>query len=224
MATFNPRLHKSNVYHLTMSTPNTSDHAENVFRKVGDYWEVKFQGLESHFKDSKGLFYVARLLKKPNVRIPAFDLAYPYIDFTESCVEENIAREAKIRYTASYGHQEVTDRKAIQDCQKALRELNENLEKTKAENDLGAQQKIESEISFFNNYIRNSLTPTGRIRCFPDDPEKARKSVLNAITRVLGRIEKENEHLYRHFANSIHTGRKCVYKPEKEMNWVFEDS
>ena len=48
--------------------------AANLFRREGDYWTVAFDGQVSRVRDVKGLHHIARLLRDPDVDVPATEL------------------------------------------------------------------------------------------------------------------------------------------------------
>src|SRR6266851_4874277 len=48
---------------------------KGVFRKEGEYWTVGYGGISFRLKDSKGLGYLAHLLRHPSVEFHVLDLA-----------------------------------------------------------------------------------------------------------------------------------------------------
>src|SRR5713101_9575921 len=48
---------------------------KGVFRKEGEYWTVGFSGKSLRLRDSKGLGYLAHLLRHPSVEFHVLDLA-----------------------------------------------------------------------------------------------------------------------------------------------------
>jgi hypothetical protein len=46
-----------------------------IFRKEGEYWTVGYGGKSVRLKDSKGLGYLAHLLRHPGVEFHVLDLA-----------------------------------------------------------------------------------------------------------------------------------------------------
>ena len=48
--------------------------SENVFRKQGEYWTIAYSGTILRLRDSKGLRYLARLLRHPGERRTAPEL------------------------------------------------------------------------------------------------------------------------------------------------------
>src|ERR1700731_2184174 len=48
--------------------------APGIFRQEGEYWTVGYNGKDSRLKDSKGLGYLAHLLRHPGVEFHVLDL------------------------------------------------------------------------------------------------------------------------------------------------------
>lgn len=49
----------------------------DVFRRIGECWAVRFDGVECLVRDAKGLGYLARLLGQPGREVHALDLVEP---------------------------------------------------------------------------------------------------------------------------------------------------
>jgi hypothetical protein len=48
-----------------------------------------------------------------------------------------------------------------------------------------------------------------------------RGAVSRAISRSLATIKEQDEHLWQHLHDSIHTGRECMYSPPPLTSWTF---
>ena len=57
----------------------------------------------------------------------------------------------------------------------------------------------------------------------PDDRsaavERARKAVTNRIRQTLVRIASVHHSLGLHLRNAVHTGTRCIYTPERPIQW-----
>src|SRR5262249_31783114 len=76
--------------------PEVSE-GENVFRRAGDVWTVRFRRHSIQLRDSKGLQDLAQLLVRPGVHIAALDLASadgPRVDTDAGEVLDAAARDA----------------------------------------------------------------------------------------------------------------------------------
>jgi hypothetical protein len=59
----------------------------------------------------------------------------------------------------------------------------------------------------------------GRRRGDAGDAERDRKAVTNRIRQAIARIGDFHPELGRHLRNSVRTGRRCVYAPERPVRW-----
>ena len=57
------------------ATPNVRAVPKGVFRKEGEYWTVGYGGKSLRLKDTKGLGYLAHLLRHPATEFHVLDLA-----------------------------------------------------------------------------------------------------------------------------------------------------
>jgi hypothetical protein len=55
------------------------------------------------------------------------------------------------------------------------------------------------------------------------DAERDRKAVTNRIRQAIARLRAAHPQLGRHLANSIRTGRRCTYGPERDVRWNERD-
>lgn len=179
--------------------------AGNVLQQRGEFWQLSFAGETKFLKDSVGLGYIARLLMEPGRDIPAVTL---------------LAARAGIDPLVTTGSSgEVLDDQAREEYGRRYRELQEELQAAKENNDLGTIEKLEGEMEQLTNELANATGLGGRSRK-KTDIEKVRKSVSMAVSRDINRIGKEHEALGRHLTTSITSGLTFRYAPERDMDWV----
>jgi hypothetical protein len=52
-----------------------------------------------------------------------------------------------------------------------------------------------------------------------DGAERIRKAVTNRIRQTVARIGAAHEPLGLHLGNTVHTGGRCMYTPERPLRW-----
>lgn len=177
----------------------------NVFQRRGEYWQTSFEGETQFFKDTVGLGYIARLLAEPHRDIPAVTL---------------LAARAGIDPLVTSGSSgELLDDQARAEYGRRYRELLEELQEARANNDLGITEKLEGEMEALTNELANATGLGGRSR-EKSDIEKVRKSVSMAVSRDIERIGKKHESLCRHLIASIKAGLTFRYAPERVIQWL----
>lgn len=178
-----------------------------IFRRVGDFWDVAFDGSEiKHIRDSVGMEYLARLLWEPHKHIGAATLlaARAGIDARQlsgssgEALDEEGKRSLKSRYEA------VMDRK------------------TEAEkrNDQGALDAATAELDQLSIELNRRLGLGGRAR-EDSDADRVRKSVSMAVAREIEILSEKVPPAGQHLLASVSSGRFFKYSPEREIDWLL---
>jgi hypothetical protein len=179
----------------------------NVFRKKGQVWLVRFGGGEDFILlPSKGAAYLHLLLSQPRSQLSAIDMA---------------CRVAKNRVQYALGSAgEKSDHEALAAYHAKLVELREDLQKAKDNNDPGAQERIQEEIESYTQQIREAIGLGGRLRKQSDDRERVRKAVGNAVKRAIKEIADYDQGLAQHLSAHLTCGQNPRYvPPDQDMEW-----
>jgi len=189
---------------------------ERVFVKEGDYWTIVFSGKVLHLKHSKGLAYIAHLLRCPGRDFYVLDLVASVDGASvETLVPHTALAHAEGLRTRRTGEDDSTpvlDREAKFAYRRRIGELRNELEQAKSFNDLGRISSIEDEISRLASELSRAMGFGGRWdRKLGSDSERARVSVTNAVRMTIKRIRQEDPDLARYLATTIRTGRYCSY-------------
>jgi hypothetical protein len=180
---------------------------DNVFRKKGQVWIVRFAGGEDFILlPSKGAAYLHLLLSQPGMQRSAIDLA--------CAVAKNPAQYA----LSNAG--EKSDREALAAYHAKLVELREELQEAKDNNDPGAQERIQGEIESYTQQIRETRGMGGRLRRDSDDRERVRKAVGIAVKRAIKDIGQFDQRLAQHLSAHLICGQNPRYVPPgQDMQW-----
>jgi hypothetical protein len=181
------------------------DANSNVFRRRNDFWELTFEGKTIYLKHAVGLEYLVRLLMEPRRYIPAVTL-----NSLRTGIDPLIS-------TGSSGP--ILDDVGRKNYERRYRELEEELDEARQNQDLGRIEKLESEMEQVTEQVLTATGLGGRTREL-SDIEKVRKSVSRAVSLALARISKEHESLGRHLTTAITSGRIFRYAPERETVWL----
>jgi hypothetical protein len=181
--------------------------AKYVFRRHGKGWEITFQGKTALMRDSRGLFYISRLLADCGHDVPAVSLlaAATGIDprVTTGSSGPLLTDETRTKYRTQFN------------------ELEEELQDAKANNDLGRIERAQSQMDAFGTEIARATGLGGRKRELTD-AEKVRKAVSNAVTRAIDSFdEKKYKDLVQHLRTSISSGRFFKYDPGQPIDWLL---
>lgn len=176
-----------------------------VFRQEGEFWTVAFEGTAFRLKDTKGLHYIAALLRGPERELHALDLVVSHgtVDGQALPVGGDagavLDAEAKAQYKAR------------------LDELDDELREAERWNDAERTARARDEREMLAHELAGALGLGGRDRRAASDAERARINVTRAIRSVIDRIAENSPPLAQHFEATLRTGTFCSYTPDPRV-------
>ncbi len=205
---------------------------KGVFRKEGEYWTVGYGGKSFRLKDSKGLGYLAHLLRHPSVEFHVLDLAGGIAgqrdDNEAGQSEQGLPQgdeeleKAGIHIGSLGDAGEMLDEQAKVAYRRRLSELREGLEEAKERGNVERAEQAEQEIDALARELSRAVGLGGRNRRAISASERARQSVGKTIKSVLERIAQSDATLGDFFSRCIKTGTFCSYEPDPEFPIAWE--
>lgn len=183
----------------------------NRFVRSGDFWAVRFGGVEVSIRDVLGMRYLALLLADPGREHHVADIAGRGRRPTGSWAGPAPARSARC-------HDSLLDAQAVQAYKQRLVDLEDELDEARRFSDDGRQLSLERERDFVVAELTRAYG-LGRPRRWDDPAERARKAVTNRIRATIKRIRSQHPNLGLHLLNSVRTGIFCSYVPETTTRW-----
>jgi hypothetical protein len=169
------------------------------FARVGDLWEVTFDGLTVHLAGTRGMEDLAVLLARPGREVHCLELARAGV----------VARDAG----------EVIDARARREYEARIRELQEDLDEADADHDVGRAERARAELDALVDHLTSAIGLAGRSRREGGTTERARSAVTHRIRSAIRRIATAHPPLGRHLTAAIVTGTYCCYQPERPVTW-----
>ncbi|MEW6155661.1 MAG: AAA family ATPase [Actinomycetota bacterium] len=174
---------------------------ENVFRREGDVWDLRFAGRSAHLKDVKGLRDLARLLERPGTEMAALDLAG----------------------TVGAPHQidigPVLDEGARRAYRARLADLDTELEAADVAGDAARSERAQKEKEAIAAQLAGAVGLGGRARRMGASSERARQAVTWRVRDAIGRVAAVHPELGEHLRRCIRTGTYCAYEPPGPVTW-----
>src|SRR5713101_3340511 len=205
---------------------------KGVFRKEGEYWTVGYGGKSSRLKDSKGLGYLAHLLRHPATEFHVLDLAGGIAgqgDDDETSQSAHVLprgaedlEKAGIHIGNLGDAGEMLDDQAKATYRRRLSELREELEEAKERANVERAEQAEQEIDALTRELSRAVGLGGRSRRAASASERARQSITKTIKSVLQRIAQGDAVLADILARCIRTGTFCSYQPDPVFPIVWE--
>lgn len=169
------------------------------FVRSGAAWTVSFDGMGCTVPDSKGMRYIATLLRKPDELISALEL------------------DGRATSELTYDVERVSDTQTKASLERRALELQAALED--AAGDAAKRVRIREELEALLDQKRRDVGLRGKPRRFNDESERARKSVQKAIDRALTNIRQHSVEAASFLSRSIDTGHLCVYRQTSGVSW-----
>jgi hypothetical protein len=214
------------------SAPRVPFAQKGVFRKEGEYWTVGYGRNSFSLKDTKGLGYLAHLLRHPGTEFHVLDLmsgiAAAREDDESGQSEHGLPRgvedleKAGIRIGGLGDAGEMLDEQAKAAYRRRLAELREELEEAKQLGNIEHAERTEQEIDALTRELSRAVGLGGRSRRAAAASERARQSITKTIKAVLERIAQSDAALGDIFACCIKTGNFCSYQPDPNFPIAWE--
>ena len=217
---------------VTTLFQNASLPERAILRQEGEYWTVGYGANAFRLKDTKGLAYLARLLRHPAVEFHVLDLAggiagQHHDDETRQSAHclprgDEYLEKAGIHVGGLGDAGEMLDEQAKLAYRRRLSELREELEQAKELGNVGRAEKAEQEIDALTSELSRAVGLGGRNRRAASASERARQSISKTIKSVVERIAQSDARLGNIFSRCIKTGNFCSYQPDPHLPIAWE--
>ena len=209
---------------------------KGVFRKAAGFWTVGYGESTSRLKDTRGLGYIAHLLRHPHAEFHALDLLGGITGQREEEESNQITQglperhedleKAGIRISGATDAGEMLDEQAKAAYRNRVSELHEELEEAKRLGKVDRAEQVEEEIDALTRELSRAVGLGGRNRRAASASERARQSVTKSIKSTLERIAQIEATLGDHLLRCIKTGNFCAYRPDpgSSLSWEFAET
>lgn len=186
-----------------------------AFQQKGHYWSIAYAGEEVLLRHSKGLTYIAELVRQVGREVHALDLLRLAAPAAASpALYENTINSPDAGITSSGGRvDEILDARARRAYKRRLAQLTAELEALEGAEDPQIAVALREEMAIIRRELRRTEGIYGRGRTWSIS-ERARVSVTRAIRSAMVRIFDASAALGSHFTRSIRTGIFCSYVPD----------
>ena len=206
---------------------------QGILRKEGEYWTVGYRNSAFRLRDTKGLAYLAHLLRHPGTEFHTLDLVGGIASDREEneigqSVEglprgiEDLEKEG-IHVTDLGDAGEMLDDQAKVAYRRRLSELRDELEEAKELGKVERAEQAEEEIDALTRELSRAVGLGGRNRRAASASERARQSVTKTIKAVVERIGQSDARLGEILSRCVRTGNFCSYQPDRDfpIGWEF---
>ena len=219
------------------NAPRRAPLAQNgVFRKEGEHWMVGLGAKTIALRNSKGLSYLAYLLRHPAAEFHVLDLVGGMVWRGGDARTEELMRglprtdqdlEKESIHLSTLGDAgELLDDQAKAAYRSRLSELREELEQAETLAHVEHAEQAEMEIEELTRELSRAVGLGGRSRRASSASERARQTVKKTINAAVERISQDEAELAAHLKRCIKTGYFCSYRPERDLPiaWRFGET
>jgi len=197
----------------------------NVFRRSGNFWEIRYQGISCTVKHSIGLVHIRNLIIKNGKWIHCSELKIissrrsgdSQHQAHKTVIEDQIKIE-NLRFENNIPPERLVDQLSWEKIKKLRHVLIERRESNEFDS---PEERIDqlNTLDFIEKYLKRITDNKGRPRKILDQKDTDRKAVSIAITRSRNNLS-EHEDLFVHLKSFIQAeGNSFRYLPDRPINW-----
>jgi hypothetical protein len=191
-----------------------------IFRREGEYWTIVYENRTVRVRHSKGLAYIAYLIRHARRELHVSDLA----TLGQSDTEGSVTGANGAVNASSLDVGPALDAKAKASYRQRLRDLREDREEASSLGDLGRLSKIEVEMEFLSRELARAVGLGGRDRRVGSELERTRLRVTNAVRSAIKKTGAQCPELGHFLSKSIRTGCVCSFEPAISFPGFLVDS
>ena len=192
--------------------------AENVFRREGKSWNIRFQGGKLFaVDDGPGPTYLYYLMNHPDEKIDVHELSREWDrvragNRLQSNEEEGLSVDNSM-------NEPIVDTQSIAEAKKAYASIQAEIAVAQKNNDLSRIERLTEQRRSLSIQMSELFTPSGRLKRLDPNAKKVRNRVYSAIKRVIDNLRENDPSLGRHLEQHVNTGWKCEYSSDKTIVW-----
>ena len=199
--------------------PSLTTGEESLFLRQNDYWVIRYHGHAALLESTRGLRYLAVLLRDPGREFHVRELLAGPIDASNPGA---VAANGRVT-SGLYGGVPVLDAQAKAECKCRVNDLRQDLDQAERFNDRQRKTEVQNELQAIADHLTSAVGLGGRDRKTSSSSERARSAVTKCIKRAVQKIGEAIPSLGCHLAARIKTGYFCSYNPhpDRPVTWKF---
>jgi len=204
--------------------PSAEPEPENIFRRCGDAWEVRFAGGEKFMLTgaNTGAKYIQYMLQHPNQDMPVVNIVKMISEVYALPDEfEDITNGFSINSLPEGNTGNVADALAIRQYLAEERELVREIEAAEDSGDNVMMSQLARDLKLVRMAISQAVSPAGQRKLLGDPELKVANAFRNSVNYAITRIERYDVELARHLQKTIKCGSLPEYSPENDIKWSF---
>lgn len=214
---------------ITPPAPAPEPEPENIFRKCGDAWEVRFDGGEKFILTNcnTGAAYLHFMLVKPNVATPVIEIMRSVSGESEDYVSTNQLGENDISfgYTLSDLPDEqsdmIADDTALRQYYRELEMLTKDIAKAEAAGDNATAGQLQQDAESLKIEMEKIISNAGQKKKFLNQMKNIANACRCAVNFTINKIAAYDPGLSEYLRITIRGGRNPGYFPSDMREWFL---
>jgi hypothetical protein len=193
--------------------PSLPTREESSFLRQNDYWTIRYHGQAALLKSTRGLHYLAVLLRDPGREFHVRELLARPIDVSTPAAV--VAAHGRVT-GGLYAGVPVLDAQAKAEYKCRVNDLRQDLNQAERFNDPQRKTEVQNELHAIADHLASAVGLGGRDRKTSSGAERARSAVTKCIKKAVKKIGEAIPSLGYHLAARIKTGYFCSYNPHPD--------
>jgi len=186
-----------------------------TLRREDDCWVVDGTGATFQLKETKGVAYLAALLRRPGQQVHVLDLTAAATGDPAGAPPP----DAEGREDEAAG---VLEPAARASYRARLEDLRDDLAEAERFNDYERAARARQEIELIADELAREAAPAAGDRARSAETERARVSASRTIAAAIRKIAEESPLLGEHLRATVRTGYFCSYMPDPRSRVVWQ--
>lgn len=200
---------------------------ENIFRKCGDAWEIRFQGDEKFLLTSAdtGARYLHFMLGRPNTSTQIAEIMRKVSGESENYISGEMLGDGNLTEGYSFGDMPNSNRDNIAD-DKALRQYREEMSNIAGEIEVARSvgdnitvEQLEQDLQDLTNKVNEVVSPAGQSKTLHNPVRNMVVALRNATNYAIDKIEQHSPPLAQHLGEAIKYGQNPGYFSDHKQGW-----
>ena len=211
---------------LLLSPEALTEEPENIFRKCGDAWEIRYDGGEKFMLTGvdTGARYIHYLLQRPGIKCNVIDIVREaFCNNIDSDINTGLSvdelNNVSIVPMPTGVSDSVFDKKAIEQYRTEASQLLSDIEDARNTGEAGLTAQLHDELDLLIRSINEAISPKGQERKLNDYRRNVESAFRNAVNRVIRKVKLHDIELCTHFRTCIQCGTTPVYLPGDKTIW-----
>jgi hypothetical protein len=213
---------------LLLSQDALTEEPDNIFRKCGDAWEIRFDGGEKFLLTGAdtGSKYLHFMLGKPGVSTPITEIMREVFGESESVMSVDILDDGILTEGYTIGDpntntESLADNQALKQYKDELKKIRHDIEAAKASGDNATAEQLENDLDDLMKNIQAIVSPAGQRKSFANSQKNIANACRGAVNFAIDKIGIYDTAFSKYLQATIKGGRNPGYFPVDALHWFL---